>query len=69
MPGQRLAPLQVPGITIPLPLLTPVGLVVTLIWTVAFVLTVAYGTYNRIRFREQYRRRIKMQEASSFSRI
>ncbi|KAK7548712.1 hypothetical protein IWX49DRAFT_624993 [Phyllosticta citricarpa] len=69
MPGQRLAPLQVPGITIPLPLLTPVGLVVTLVWTVAFVATVTYGTYQRIRFREQYRRRLKMQQASSFSRI
>ncbi|KAK7539434.1 uncharacterized protein J3D65DRAFT_644982 [Phyllosticta citribraziliensis] len=69
MPGQRLAPLQVPGITIPLPLLTPVGLVVTLVWTVLFVATVTYGTYQRIRFREQYRRRLKMQQASGFSRI
>ncbi|KAI4256654.1 MAG: hypothetical protein LQ352_002002 [Teloschistes flavicans] len=36
----------------------PVGLIITSVWTVLFVATVAYGTMERIRFREAYRRRI-----------
>lgn len=41
----------------------PVGLVITGSWAVAFVAVVGYGTLGRLRFREQYRRRIKREMA------
>lgn len=43
----------------------PVGLIITGSWAVAFVAVVGYGTVGRLRFREQYRRRIKRELARS----
>lgn len=42
----------------------PVGLVVTCVWTGGLLLTIGLGTFGRIQFRDQYRRRIK-REASN----
>lgn len=41
----------------------PTGLIITSSWTLVFVLTVGYGTIERIRFREAYRRRLKYRQA------
>jgi hypothetical protein len=41
----------------------PVGLVVTSIWTAGFFIAVGGGTYGRIQFREQYRRRVRTEAA------
>ncbi|KAL8996216.1 MAG: hypothetical protein Q9169_004238 [Polycauliona sp. 2 TL-2023] len=41
----------------------PTGLIITSSWTLLFVLTVGYGTIERIRFREAYRRRLKYRQA------
>ncbi|KAL8692181.1 MAG: hypothetical protein Q9218_002739 [Villophora microphyllina] len=40
----------------------PVGLIITSAWTMLFVATVGYGTIERIRFREAYRRRVKYRQ-------
>ncbi len=37
----------------------PIGFIITGSWAVAFVGVVGYGTVGRLRFRDQYRRRIK----------
>lgn len=37
----------------------PVGFVITMIWTFFFVVFIGLGTFDRIRFREAYRRRLK----------
>ncbi|KAL9593930.1 MAG: hypothetical protein Q9219_007310 [cf. Caloplaca sp. 3 TL-2023] len=42
----------------------PVGLIITSAWTFLFILTVGYGTVERIRFREAYRRRVKYRQAA-----
>lgn len=47
----------------------PVGLIITSVWTVLFVATVAYGTMERIRFREAYRRRVKYRQGLSRQRM
>jgi len=47
----------------------PVGLVITGSWAVAFVAVVGYGTVGRLRFREQYRRRIKREMARAVKTI
>ncbi|KAL8817771.1 MAG: hypothetical protein Q9223_003461 [Gallowayella weberi] len=41
----------------------PTGLIITSSWTLLFVLTVGYGTIERIRFREAYRRRVRYRQA------
>ncbi|KAL8846910.1 MAG: hypothetical protein Q9221_008019 [Calogaya cf. arnoldii] len=41
----------------------PTGLIITSSWTLLFVLTVGYGTIERMRFREAYRRRVKYRQA------
>lgn len=41
----------------------PVGLVITGSWAAVFVAVVGYGTVGRLRFREQYRRRIRREMA------
>lgn len=69
IPGYRLAPLEVPGITLPINLLFPTGMIITLVWTVAFFVVVGYGTLGRIRFRDQYRRRVKVNQAMYQNRI
>ncbi|KAL8760679.1 MAG: hypothetical protein Q9184_003148 [Pyrenodesmia sp. 2 TL-2023] len=43
----------------------PVGLIITGAWTLLFVATVGYGTVERIRFREAYRRRVRYRKAAN----
>ncbi|KAI4167351.1 MAG: hypothetical protein LQ343_007276 [Gyalolechia ehrenbergii] len=43
----------------------PVGLIITGAWTLMFIMTVGYGTIERIRFREAYRRRVKYRIAAN----
>jgi hypothetical protein len=45
VPGQKLA-------------IFPIGLIVTVVWTILFIANLAWGTYGRFQFREQYRRRM-----------
>lgn len=47
----------------------PVGLIITGVWTLLFVAVVGLGTVGRINFRDQYRRRIKAQQARQFRTI
>jgi hypothetical protein len=60
------APFVVPGLNI---LIVPIGLIITSIWTVLFVGTIAYGTVGRMQFREQYRRRAARAEKGDLARI
>lgn len=60
------APFVVPGLNI---LIVPIGLIVTSVWTVLFVATIAYGTVGRMQFREQYRRRAARAEKGDLARI
>lgn len=60
------APFVVPGLNI---LIVPIGLIITSIWTVLFVGTIAYGTVGRMQFREQYRRRSARAEKGDLARI
>lgn len=62
------APFVVPGQRLD-PRVTKAGVIVTLIWTVGFVGVVGLGTYGRIQFREQYRRRVKNEEARTMRTI
>lgn len=43
----------------------PVGLIITSAWTLLFFITVGFGTVERIRFREAYRRRVKYRVAAN----
>ncbi|KAL8922229.1 MAG: hypothetical protein Q9208_005308 [Pyrenodesmia sp. 3 TL-2023] len=43
----------------------PIGLIITGVWTLLFVATVGYGTVERIRFREAYRRRVRYRKAAN----
>ncbi|KAJ2903798.1 hypothetical protein MKZ38_009364 [Zalerion maritima] len=45
---------QVPGVRI---MIFPIGLVITSIWLALFVAAVGYGTIQRMKYREQFRRR------------
>lgn len=56
----------VPGLNI---LIVPIGLIITSIWTVLFLGTIAYGTVGRMQFREQYRRRSARAEKGDLARI
>ncbi|KAL8947511.1 MAG: hypothetical protein Q9222_006216 [Ikaeria aurantiellina] len=47
----------------------PTGLIITGSWTLLFIATVGYGTIERIRFREAYRRRVKYRLALSAKQI
>lgn len=58
----------VPGQTLD-PRVTKAGLIVTLVWTVGFFGVVGGGTYGRIQFREQYRRRMKNEAARTVRTI
>jgi hypothetical protein len=60
------APFVVPGLNI---LIVPIGLIITSIWTVLFLGTIAYGTVGRMQFREQYRRRSARAEKGDLARI
>ncbi|TLS26799.1 hypothetical protein PpBr36_04113 [Pyricularia pennisetigena] len=55
-----------PGVSI---MIFPVGLIVTSIWTVGLCGAIAFGTFNRIGFREQFRRRTQYAGKSTMSRI
>lgn len=41
----------------------PIGLVVTSVWALFFFLAVGFGTYGRIQYRDQYRRRVRAEQA------
>lgn len=62
------APFVVPGQTLD-PRVTKAGLIVTLVWAVNFIGVVGLGTYGRIQFREQYRRRVKNEVARNMRTI
>ncbi|KAL8711852.1 MAG: hypothetical protein Q9220_003796 [cf. Caloplaca sp. 1 TL-2023] len=47
----------------------PTGLIITGSWTLLFIATVGYGTVERIRFREAYRRRVKYRLALNAKQI
>ncbi|KAJ4315229.1 hypothetical protein N0V94_006047 [Neodidymelliopsis sp. IMI 364377] len=60
------APFVVPGTALAF---FPIGLIVTSIWTGFFILAVGLGTYGRIQFRDQYRRRMNAEKARSVRTI
>jgi uncharacterized protein YaaW (UPF0174 family) len=60
------SPFVVPGLNI---LIFPIGAIITGIWTVLFIATVAYGTIGRMQFREQYRRRAARANKADMVRI
>lgn len=60
------APFVVPGLDI---LIFPIGLIITSIWTVAFILTLGFGTLSRIQHREQFRESKLREAKGSLSRI
>lgn len=62
------APFVVPGQTLD-PRVTKAGLIVTLTWAVGFITIYGLGTYGRIQFREQYRRRVKNEVAKNLRTI
>ncbi|KAH8810894.1 hypothetical protein F5884DRAFT_749298 [Xylogone sp. PMI_703] len=59
-------PFVVPGVSI---LIFPIGGIITGIWCVAFISTVAYGTIMRMKFRENYRRRAARADKGQMARI
>ncbi|RFU30241.1 hypothetical protein B7463_g6085, partial [Scytalidium lignicola] len=59
-------PFVVPGMSI---LIFPIGAIITGIWTVALISTIAYGTVMRMQFRENYRRRAARAEKGQMARI
>jgi hypothetical protein len=60
------APFVVPGTSLAF---FPIGLVITSIWTIAFVGTVGMGTIGRVQFRDQYRRRMKLESSRNVRTI
>jgi len=60
------APFVVPGMNL---LIFPIGGVITCIWAVLLIATIAYGTMGRIQFRDQFRRRNAMAMKGELSRI
>ncbi|PBP18825.1 hypothetical protein BUE80_DR010476 [Diplocarpon rosae] len=59
-------PFVVPGLNI---LIFPIGLVITSVWTVLFVGTIAYGTIGRMQFRDQFRRKSARAQKGNLARI
>lgn len=55
-----------PGFSI---LIFPIGAIITGLWTILFCGTIAYGTYGRMQFREQFRRRTATAEKGDLARI
>lgn len=47
----------------------PTGLLITCIWLIGFVGAVGLGTFGRIQFRDQYRRRVKNDAARNVRTI
>jgi hypothetical protein len=54
------APFVVPGVALAF---FPIGLVVTSVWALFFFIAVGFGTYGRIQYRDQYRRRVRAELA------
>ncbi|KAB2105326.1 hypothetical protein AG0111_0g6691 [Alternaria gaisen] len=54
------APFVIPGTALAF---FPIGLVVTSVWALFFFLAVGFGTYGRIQYRDQYRRRVRAEQA------
>jgi len=63
---QSAPPFVLPGTTLAF---FPIGLLITGIWLIGFAATVGLGTYGRIQFREQYRRRMKNEAARNVRTI
>jgi hypothetical protein len=59
-------PFVVPGLNI---LIFPIGGVITGIWAILLVSTIGYGTYGRMQFREDYRRRAARAAKGDIARI
>jgi len=60
------APFVVPGTHL---LIFPIGGIITGIWTILFVGTIAWGTVGRMQFRDQFRQRTAREAKASLSRI
>lgn len=60
------APFVLPGTKI---LIFPIGAIITGIWAILGIGTVAYGTFGRLQFREQYRRNVVRVEKDFQARI
>ncbi|KAL6704909.1 hypothetical protein ACN47E_007454 [Coniothyrium glycines] len=63
---QSAAPFIIPGTKLAF---FPVGLLVTSIWALFFFLAVGFGTYGRIQYRDQYRRRVRAETARNVRTI
>jgi len=59
-------PFVVPGRTLGV---YPTGLIIVMIWTGLFCIAVGWGTFERIKFREQYRRRTQMDNGKGIRTI
>ncbi|KAF1811780.1 hypothetical protein P152DRAFT_398415 [Eremomyces bilateralis CBS 781.70] len=59
-------PFILPGVTLGI---FPTGLIITLVWTAAFLAAVGFGTIKRVQFRDQYRRRMKRELGATVKRI
>jgi hypothetical protein len=64
---QSAAPFVIPGQRIVE--VSPIGVIITSTWVLGFFLTVGSGTYGRIQFREQYRRRVRAEAARGMKTI
>jgi hypothetical protein len=60
------APFVLPGLHI---LIFPIGGIITGTWAVLFIATIAYGTFGRMQFRDQYKRRSMRAEKGDLARI
>lgn len=59
-------PFVVPGVTLGV---TPVGLIVTCVWTALFLIAMGLGTLGRVHHRDQYRRAVKAQQEGRIHRF
>lgn len=50
-------------------LITPIGLVVTCLWTLIFAVAWGAGTFQRVAYREQYRRALQRDNKRAVARI
>lgn len=60
------APFVVPGLTI---LIFPMGLIITGLWTILFITTIAVGTFGRMQYRDQFRQAKQREAKGSFQTI
>jgi hypothetical protein len=63
---QSAPPFVLPGTTLAF---FPIGLLITGIWIIGFVGAIGLGTFGRIQFRDQYRRRMKNEAARNVRTI